>query len=196
MPFQVGAPPEIACLLDEIRRENDVCKRDAVSTCLGADPELDEFMVSFSLTISPSVSLQFLISFSLTILSIVSLQFLISLSFSLTSTRKRTAICWWSINQISRGLLMKQRPSWARLKCSWAISATMHPQEAFLVTFSSVGFSNRRILFYYLLSFSHAYYRFLSCLNHWCEITINRYIGIARAERPFVIAIAWVSGST
>uniref|UniRef100_A0A5B7AA31 Putative homeobox protein knotted-1-like 6 n=1 Tax=Davidia involucrata TaxID=16924 RepID=A0A5B7AA31_DAVIN len=45
---KVGAPPEIACLLDEIRRENDhVCKRDVVSTCLGADPELDEFMESY-----------------------------------------------------------------------------------------------------------------------------------------------------
>lgn len=44
---KVGAPPEIVCLLDEIRRENDVCKRDAVSTCSGADPELDEFMETY-----------------------------------------------------------------------------------------------------------------------------------------------------
>ncbi|KAA8529602.1 hypothetical protein F0562_034298 [Nyssa sinensis] len=44
---KVGAPPEIACLLDEIRRENDVFKRDVVSTCLGADPELDEFMENY-----------------------------------------------------------------------------------------------------------------------------------------------------
>lgn len=43
--LQVGAPPEIASFLDEIRRENDFCNQDAVSTCLGADPELDEFMV-------------------------------------------------------------------------------------------------------------------------------------------------------
>lgn len=44
--MQVGAPPEIASLLDEIRRENELChKRDVVSTCFGADPELDEFMV-------------------------------------------------------------------------------------------------------------------------------------------------------
>ena len=43
--WQVGAPPEIASLLEEIRRENDLCKRDVVSTCFGADPELDEFMV-------------------------------------------------------------------------------------------------------------------------------------------------------
>lgn len=44
--FQVGAPPEISCVLDGIRRENDVYKRDSVSTCLlGADPELDDFMV-------------------------------------------------------------------------------------------------------------------------------------------------------
>ncbi|KAJ4973923.1 hypothetical protein NE237_007097 [Protea cynaroides] len=43
---KVGAPPEISCLLDEIRRENDVCKRNAAtaSTCVGVDPELDEFM--------------------------------------------------------------------------------------------------------------------------------------------------------
>ncbi|CAA0818381.1 Homeobox protein knotted-1-like 6 [Striga hermonthica] len=47
---KVGAPPEIACLLDEIRREKDAqyCKQDdAVSTCLGVDPELDEFMESY-----------------------------------------------------------------------------------------------------------------------------------------------------
>lgn len=44
--FKVGAPPEIAALLDEIRRENDVYnKHDAASTHVGADPELDEFMV-------------------------------------------------------------------------------------------------------------------------------------------------------
>ncbi|XP_043723856.1 homeobox protein knotted-1-like 6 [Telopea speciosissima] len=43
---KVGAPPEIACLLDEIRRESDVCWRNAAgaSTSLGVDPELDEFM--------------------------------------------------------------------------------------------------------------------------------------------------------
>ncbi|KAL4639027.1 hypothetical protein ACB092_03G188600 [Castanea dentata] len=44
---KVGAPPEIAGLLDEIRQENDLCKRDTVSTCLGADPELDEFMETY-----------------------------------------------------------------------------------------------------------------------------------------------------
>ncbi|XP_030960993.1 homeobox protein knotted-1-like 6 isoform X1 [Quercus lobata] len=44
---KVGAPPEIASLLDEIRQENDLCKRDTVSTCLGADPELDEFMETY-----------------------------------------------------------------------------------------------------------------------------------------------------
>jgi hypothetical protein len=33
-------------LLEEIRQENDQLKRDVVvSTCFGADPELDEFMV-------------------------------------------------------------------------------------------------------------------------------------------------------
>jgi len=54
---QVGAPPEIASLLDEIRRENDICKRDVVSTYLGADPELDEFMVPPPLSLSLSLSL-------------------------------------------------------------------------------------------------------------------------------------------
>ncbi|XP_042497894.1 homeobox protein knotted-1-like 6 [Macadamia integrifolia] len=46
---KVGAPPEIACLLDEIRRENDVCNGNAAaaSTCLGVDPELDEFMETY-----------------------------------------------------------------------------------------------------------------------------------------------------
>lgn len=43
--MQVGAPPEIASLLEEIRRENDACKASAMTGCLGADPELDEFMV-------------------------------------------------------------------------------------------------------------------------------------------------------
>lgn len=58
MVTQVGAPPEIACLLEEIRRENDVCKRDVVvSTCVEADPELDEFMV-------PSLFLPFLLLLS------------------------------------------------------------------------------------------------------------------------------------
>lgn len=53
--FQVGAPPEIASLLEEIGRGNELCRRNAISTCLGADPELDEFMVvasSFILEIS------------------------------------------------------------------------------------------------------------------------------------------------
>ncbi|OMO78294.1 homeobox knotted-1-like protein [Corchorus capsularis] len=49
---KVGAPPEIASILDEILKENDVNKRDIVPTCLGADPELDEFMVSFFLLLS------------------------------------------------------------------------------------------------------------------------------------------------
>ncbi|XP_012479359.1 homeobox protein knotted-1-like 6 [Gossypium raimondii] len=44
---KVGAPPEIASLLDEILRENDVNRRDIVPTCLGADPELDEFMETY-----------------------------------------------------------------------------------------------------------------------------------------------------
>lgn len=45
---KLGAPPEIVSLLDEIRRENDVCLRNAAaSTCLVADPELDEFMETY-----------------------------------------------------------------------------------------------------------------------------------------------------
>ncbi|XWS22624.1 hypothetical protein CRYUN_Cryun29cG0052100 [Craigia yunnanensis] len=44
---KVGAPPEIASILDEILRENDVNKRDIVPTCLGVDPELDEFMETY-----------------------------------------------------------------------------------------------------------------------------------------------------
>ncbi|CAA6671444.1 unnamed protein product [Spirodela intermedia] len=41
---KVGAPPEIASLLEDIRRDNDVFKRGAASVLLGTDPELDEFM--------------------------------------------------------------------------------------------------------------------------------------------------------
>ncbi|KAM0016602.1 putative transcription factor Homeodomain-TALE-KNOX family [Helianthus debilis subsp. tardiflorus] len=46
---KLGAPPEIACLLEEIRRENGVSMRNGVvSSCLGEDPELDEFMETYS----------------------------------------------------------------------------------------------------------------------------------------------------
>jgi len=51
--WQVGAPPQIARFLDEIRRENDLFKHDAVSTYWGADPELDEFMVPYPTAFSP-----------------------------------------------------------------------------------------------------------------------------------------------
>ncbi|XP_057485057.1 homeobox protein knotted-1-like 6 [Actinidia eriantha] len=44
---KVGAPPEISCLLDEIQRDNNLYRRGSVSSCLGADPELDEFMETF-----------------------------------------------------------------------------------------------------------------------------------------------------
>ncbi|KFK41461.1 hypothetical protein AALP_AA2G133900 [Arabis alpina] len=45
---KVGAPLEIACLLEEIQRENDVYKRDlGPLSCFGADPELDEFMETY-----------------------------------------------------------------------------------------------------------------------------------------------------
>ena len=44
---KVGAPPEVAYLLEEIRRGSELCRRNTVSTCLGADPELDEFMETY-----------------------------------------------------------------------------------------------------------------------------------------------------
>ncbi|CAH8337405.1 unnamed protein product [Eruca vesicaria subsp. sativa] len=45
---KVGAPVEIACVLEEIQRENDVYKRDDTPlSCFGADPELDEFMETY-----------------------------------------------------------------------------------------------------------------------------------------------------
>ncbi|XP_075523898.1 homeobox protein knotted-1-like 6 isoform X2 [Primulina tabacum] len=44
---KVGVPPEIACLLDEIRREKDLYRQDTVATCIGIDPELDEFMETY-----------------------------------------------------------------------------------------------------------------------------------------------------
>ncbi|KAI7728846.1 hypothetical protein M8C21_023825 [Ambrosia artemisiifolia] len=45
---KVGAPPEIACFLEEIREGNGGCIRNAVvSSCIGADPELDEFMETY-----------------------------------------------------------------------------------------------------------------------------------------------------
>lgn len=47
---KVGAPPEIATVLDEIRREDDDLRKrggGGVSSCLGADPELDEFMETY-----------------------------------------------------------------------------------------------------------------------------------------------------
>lgn len=54
--LKVGAPPEIACLLEEIRREKDVSKHDDFSMCFGVDPELDEFMVSLFLSLSKTHS--------------------------------------------------------------------------------------------------------------------------------------------
>lgn len=46
---KVGAPPEIACLLDDIRLENDARKPNATASTnyLGVDPELDEFMETY-----------------------------------------------------------------------------------------------------------------------------------------------------
>ncbi|XP_075097196.1 homeobox protein knotted-1-like 6 [Nicotiana tabacum] len=44
---KVGAPPEIATVLEEIRQQNDFRKANATSICIGADPELDEFMETY-----------------------------------------------------------------------------------------------------------------------------------------------------
>ncbi|CAL9240175.1 unnamed protein product [Arabidopsis halleri] len=45
---KVGAPMEIACILEEIQQENHVYKRDvAPLSCFGDDPELDEFMETY-----------------------------------------------------------------------------------------------------------------------------------------------------
>ncbi|KAJ0506958.1 putative transcription factor Homeodomain-TALE-KNOX family [Helianthus annuus] len=45
---KLGAPPEIAGFLEEIRWGNGGCNRNAVvSSCIGADPELDEFMETY-----------------------------------------------------------------------------------------------------------------------------------------------------
>ncbi|XP_073269808.1 homeobox protein knotted-1-like 6 [Primulina huaijiensis] len=46
---KVGAPPEIACFLEEIRREKDLLSKqgEAVSMSIGVDPELDEFMETY-----------------------------------------------------------------------------------------------------------------------------------------------------
>lgn len=58
----MGAPPEVASVLDEIRRESDhlICRRSSTSasTCMAtADPELDAFMVSLSLSLFVSLVL-------------------------------------------------------------------------------------------------------------------------------------------
>ncbi|KAJ0720830.1 hypothetical protein HanOQP8_Chr08g0268421 [Helianthus annuus] len=45
---KVGAPLEVAHLLDDIRHENDIHRRNATAfNCLGLDPDLDEFMETF-----------------------------------------------------------------------------------------------------------------------------------------------------
>ncbi|GAB2280491.1 Homeobox protein knotted-1-like 6 [Dionaea muscipula] len=48
---KVGAPPDIASLLDEIQREQNFCRQDAISVPFGADPELDEFMETYCETL-------------------------------------------------------------------------------------------------------------------------------------------------
>ncbi|XP_071692574.1 homeobox protein knotted-1-like 6 isoform X2 [Rutidosis leptorrhynchoides] len=44
---KVGAPPDIANLFDELFRDNDFRRRSSVCSCLGDDPELDEFMETY-----------------------------------------------------------------------------------------------------------------------------------------------------
>ncbi|KAI3686437.1 hypothetical protein L1987_80113 [Smallanthus sonchifolius] len=46
---KVGAPADIANLFDEIFRDNDFCRSSSASdcSCLGDDPELDEFMETY-----------------------------------------------------------------------------------------------------------------------------------------------------
>ncbi|TMW87252.1 hypothetical protein EJD97_020208 [Solanum chilense] len=44
---KVGAPEGIVNLLEEIRQQNDFRKPNATSICIGADPELDEFMETY-----------------------------------------------------------------------------------------------------------------------------------------------------
>ncbi|KAL2903278.1 Homeobox protein knotted-1-like 6 [Bienertia sinuspersici] len=44
---KVGAPPEIANILEEIKQESDMYRQGGRRTCLGADPELDEFMETY-----------------------------------------------------------------------------------------------------------------------------------------------------
>ncbi|XP_015075208.1 homeobox protein knotted-1-like 6 isoform X2 [Solanum pennellii] len=44
---KVGAPAGIVNLLEEIRQQNDFRKPNATSMCIGADPELDEFMETY-----------------------------------------------------------------------------------------------------------------------------------------------------
>ncbi|KAL8215922.1 hypothetical protein R6Q57_022759 [Mikania cordata] len=44
---KVGAPPDIANLFDEIFRDNDFSRTSSACSCLGDDPELDEFMETY-----------------------------------------------------------------------------------------------------------------------------------------------------
>nr|ADK26523.1 HERMIT-like protein 2 [Petunia x hybrida] len=44
---KVGAPSEMINILEEMRQQNDFRKPNATSICIGADPELDEFMETY-----------------------------------------------------------------------------------------------------------------------------------------------------
>ncbi|XP_076887648.1 homeobox protein knotted-1-like 6 [Bidens hawaiensis] len=44
---KVGAPPDMANLSNEIVRENNFSRRFSASSCVGEDPELDEFMETY-----------------------------------------------------------------------------------------------------------------------------------------------------
>lgn len=43
--MKVGAPQEMTSILDEISKENNLISSSRHSSEIGADPELDEFMV-------------------------------------------------------------------------------------------------------------------------------------------------------
>ncbi|KAL9240960.1 hypothetical protein vseg_015124 [Gypsophila vaccaria] len=46
--IKVGAPPKVGSILEEIEREKDRCMQEVgARTCIGANPELDQFMENY-----------------------------------------------------------------------------------------------------------------------------------------------------
>lgn len=113
---QVGAPPELAHILEKIRRESDQLSRRTVgSTCMGVDPELDEFMVvSFFLFRRCVVLYACVLLFDL-------------ISWSVLMCRKPTVVFCWSTNRIWQSRSTKQSPSWT----AWRRSSTISPTPVF-----------------------------------------------------------------